>query len=131
MQMEGVPADVYPTLAHLIRPILEKFTRDGANTVEDFEARIASRECQCWIGGENGIKVVCLTEIVPDRLKTCHVSFCGGEDFRSWIGLIEGIALFAKQQGCARLRVTCRPGYQRFLSQYAFKQTHVVLDRTL
>ena len=131
MQMQGVPWDVYPGLAHLIRPFLEKFTGDGAHTVADFEALIQSRDMQCWIGGDGGIKVVCLTEIVPDRLKTCHISFCGGEDFKSWVPLIDEIAAFAKSIGCGRLRVTARTGYQKFLAQHAFHKTHIVMDRTL
>ena len=131
MQMQGIPWDVYPTLAHLIRPTLEKFTEDGAHTVDDLEARIAARDMQCWIGGEGRIQVVCLTEIVPDRLKTCHIGFCAGENFPDWVPLIEGIAAFARGIGCARLRLTARPGYTKFLVQHGFRQTHIVLDRSL
>ncbi len=132
MQAQGIPADMYPPISHLIRPILEKFTGDGAHTVEDFEAMIADRSAQCWIGGEGGkIKVVCLTQIVPDRLRTCQISFCGGEDFRDWISLIETIAAFAKSEGCARFRVLSRPGYAKFLAQHGLIKTHDVLDRSL
>ena len=131
MEMHGVPHDIYPELAEHIRPFLEKFTEDGAHDVQFFEDQIADRFMQCWVGGETEIKVVCLTEIGTDKLKTCHVSFCGGEDFRSWAHLIDGICLWATELGCARVRVTARPGYERFLSQHSFRKTHVVLDRSL
>lgn len=131
MEMQGVPHDLYPGLAEHIRPFLEKFTVDGAHDVQFFEDQIADRSMQCWIGGDGGIKVVCLTEICTDKLKTCHVAFCGGEDFKSWVHLIDGICLWAGQQGCARVRVTCRTGYRDFLRQHAFKQSHIVMDRYL
>lgn len=131
MQMAGVTAELYPSLAHIIRPFLAKFTGDGANTIEDFEAKILAQDMQAWIGGDNGVHVVCLTEIGTDRLKTCHVSYCGGDSFRDWIPLIDRICDFARSIGCARVRVTCRPGYERYLSQHAFRKTHIIMDRSL
>ena len=131
MQISGIPHDLYPGVAEHIRPFLEKFTEDGAHTVQFFEDQIADRAMQCWVGTEEKIKVVCLTEIGTDDLKTCHVSFCGGDDPKSWVVLIEQICLWATELGCGRVRVTCRTGYQRLLRQHAFKQSHVVLDRTL
>ena len=146
MQMQGVPFDVYPSLAHLILPFLEIFAKDGAQTAAFFETQILERDMQCWIGGyernyattnehyerENfKIKVVCLTEIGTDDLKTCHVSYCAGEDHKEWGPLMEKICLWAKENNCARVRATTRPGYERLLAQHSFRKTHIVLDRVL
>lgn len=131
MQIQGIPRDVYPAMAEHIRPFLEKFTEDGAHTVQFFEDQIDDRSMQCWIGIDEKIKVVCLTEIGTDDLKTCHVSFCTGEDVNSWVHLMNDICLWAKEIGCARVRATTRPGYERLLAQHSFRKTHVVLDRVL
>ena len=131
MQMQGVPHDLYPGVAGHIRPFLAKFTEDGAHDVQFFEDQIADRSMQLWVGGDDGIKVVCLTEIGTDKLKTCHVSFCTGEDVNSWVHLINDICRWAKEIGCGRIRVTARPGYERLLTQHSFRKTHVVLDRSL
>jgi hypothetical protein len=131
MQMAGVPHDQYDAVAHVVRPFLEGFAADGSHTVDWFESQIRDRAMQCWIGGDGALRVVCLTEIGTDDLKTCHVSYCGGPGFRDWVGLIGQIALWAKEIGCGRVRVTCRPGYRDFLTQHAFKQSHIVMDRDL
>lgn len=131
MQMAGVPQDEYPAIAHHIRPFLEAFAKDGAHTVAFFEAQILDRSMQCWIAGDGRIKAVCLTEIGTDDLKTCHVSYATGEDHKEWGGLMEQLCLWAKSIGCVRVRATCRPGYQRLLTQHSFKTSHVVMDRVL
>lgn len=131
MQMAGVRYDEYPPIAHLVRPFLEGFAGDGAYTADDLEEMILDRRMQCWVGGEGTIRVVCLTEVVTDRLKTLHVSYCGGAGFRDWVGLMDDLATCAKAMGCGRIRATCRPGYEKFLTQQSFTKTHIVMDRDL
>lgn len=131
MQMAGVPHGEYPAIAHHIRPFLEAFAKDGAHTVPFFEAQILDRSMQLWIAGDGRIKAVCLTEIGTDDLKTCHVSYATGEDHKEWGELMEQICLWAKSIGCGRVRATCRTGYRKLLTQHAFKQTHIIMDRDL
>lgn len=132
IEIQGIPSDSFPEVAHLVRPFFDAFAKDGAQSADYFESQILDRKMQLWLAVDHGaIKCACLTEIGTDDLKTCHVSYCTGADHRDWVPLIDQICLWAREQGCARVRATCRPGYQRLLTQHSFKTSHLVMDRVL
>lgn len=134
MNLEGVPAREFPLWAKRLEWHFNSFEErsGGSWTADDYRKWVHERDAQCWVVIHGGEVMCCgLTQIRDDRCKTCEAIACAGEDAESWAHLIEGVAFWAKSQGCKKLRLTCRPGWERVLGGEGFKKTHVMLDKEL
>lgn len=72
--------------------------------------------------------VVC--ELVDTAsLKVCHILACGGEQIDSWLAdILKTIKTIAKEQGCKRVSLTGRKGWERKLNKDGFKHAYTTLD---
>jgi hypothetical protein len=50
------------------------------------------------------------------------------ENWQHYISIIED---FAKQNGCDKMELIARPGWERVLKQFNYTKSHVVLDKNL
>lgn len=94
---------------------------------------VVEGKTQAWLvmDGETPIAGV-LTEIF-DTLdaKTLEVLAVGGKDVSKWLLMLDWVADWGQSQGCKRLVVTGRIGWQRLLQPMGFEKTAVVLERVL
>jgi hypothetical protein len=111
---------------------LDEFSKGGEATPQDFIEMIRNTEIQLWYVMEQG-KVVCalLSKINANRLKTCEITHCAGEDYGNWVGLWSILEAWAKDIGCKRIKAITRPGWERPLKSFHLKKTHVVLEKEL
>ena len=75
---------------------------------------------------------VVITEIKEKKLgKVCHIFMMTGRQRHKWQYLIKDIEKFAKEEKCLMLELITRPGWQKILSQYGYKRTHIVLEKQI
>ena len=75
---------------------------------------------------------VVITEIIEKKLgKVCHIFMMTGRQRHKWQYLIKDIEKFAKEEKCLMLELITRPGWQKILSQYGYKRTHIVLEKQI
>ena len=75
---------------------------------------------------------VVITEIIEKKLgKVCHIFMMTGRQRHKWQYLIKDIEKFAKEEKCWMLELITRPGWQKILSQYGYKRTHIVLEKQI
>jgi hypothetical protein len=55
--------------------------------------------------------------------------FCAGQNPGHWLGHLDGIATWARAQGCAALELQGRPGWERLLE--GWEKTHVLLRKRI
>jgi hypothetical protein len=89
---------------------------------------------QLWIGAseENGIEVICLTEIRQFAKDTALVLvLCIGEGRHRWLDHVEDLKTYAREQGCTRIKAFSRPGWRRDLTKRGFVHTHDIMEMSL
>lgn len=64
----------------------------------------------------------------PKRKVMCG-HYCVGKHRRRWQHLYEELELWAKKQGCTKVKLIARPGWERLWKGYT--KTHVLLEKDL
>lgn len=119
---------IWPHAAPLLQSACR---RTGLNAFADLEADIRARRSLLWIAwnGE-AIEAAAATVLIrSDTGKVCIITACGGGGIKRWLPLISGIEAYARNEGCARVRIYGRKGWQRVLE--GFEQKHVIVDKEL
>lgn len=119
---------VWPTVRDLIRRAIERTKLSDFATVE---ADVLAGKHLLWIAW-NGqtVEAAATTQLINIvNRKICVIVACGGSDRKRWLPLIDGIEDFAKQEGCAEMRIYGRKGWERALKGY--RSRHVVLGKDL
>ena len=115
-----------------VRPLLEDACRrTGLNAFADFEADILAGRSLVWIAWHgNTIEAAAATVLINSDLgKVCVITLCAGRGMRRWLKLTERIETYARDEGCARVRIFGRKGWLRVLEGYAAR--HVVMEKKL
>jgi len=87
---------------------------------------------QLWVvwDGEQVIAAV-MTRIIrlksADDAKACQITAAGGLSVHRWKDLISTIEAFAKQEGCRKVTIEGRPGWERLFKSY--RRTRVVIEK--
>lgn len=132
MRVVPVPANVLDEYLPKIGWHLDQFSANSQFLPEDFVAQIRDRERQLWLAEDAGeIKCVMLTSVLSDRLDTVLVTHCCGHDMSEWLRLWTVIEAWARERGAKRIEAVARPGWERMLSRFGMKKTHVVLEKRL
>jgi len=82
---------------------------------------------------EEGILASIVCEIVQTAtIKVCHVVACGGVRADIWLDKwYEIIVPLAKEQGCQRISISGRKGWEKKLKVYGFNHAYTTLDQEL
>lgn len=119
--------EFWPHVEPLIRSAIE---RTELSDPRDIEADILSGRSLLWLAWSGKIEAAAASQIVSvgDK-KVCIITACGGSDRSRWLPLIEGIENYARQEGCACVRIYGRKGWLRVLDGYEAR--HVIMDKDL
>lgn len=99
-----------------------------ANILADL--RSARRVLWLAVDETETIIAAMLTQLFPMASgKMCRMQECGGERMQEWKHLRRRIEDYARDEGCDRVMLEGRPGWQRMLPDYA--QVGVVLEKRL
>jgi hypothetical protein len=125
------PARIHEVWPH-VRPLLEKACRrTGLNALADFEADILAGRSVVWIAWNgNAIEAAAATVLINSDIgKVCVITLCAGRKMSRWLNLIHRIEDYARDEGCACVRIFGRKGWLRLLE--GFEARHIVMDKRL
>ncbi len=125
------------TLGLLVPPTLEPYADDlqkalelggEAYTIQDIEDMIATGKAQMWPGETS----VIVTEIILyPRAKHLHLFLAGG-NLDELESMLPEIIEWGKTQGCSRVSLSGRRGWERsFLREMGFQPTLVVMEKEI
>lgn len=128
---------IAPNLARAFYPIVADMIDKGFAVGDelvppDLIERLEDKLMMLWTAVLPSGKVVCvcLTELVKMRSGLyCRLTQCGGESIEAWRHLPAGIEEYARAEGCVKMVLGGREGWERVLVGY--RRTWVTLEKVL
>jgi hypothetical protein len=107
----------------------------GDDTPNSTRQRLNDGKAQLWIvlddrkaGGE--LTAAATTELIlTPKEKICVITSCAGKDLRRWDRFIADLEKFARDEGCAKLRIYGRRGWRKILSGY--REPWITLEKSI
>jgi hypothetical protein len=118
----------WPLVAPLIRCALE---RGGLSDFAQLEHALRDGSALLWLAW-NGecIEGAAVTQLdVANGRKFCTIVACGGRGLKRWGSLMSTLERFARDEGCASVRIHGRRGWARVLHDYRLHS--IVLEKEL
>jgi len=121
----------------LVKDLIQKACdySDGFADAEDFKKWLEKGTMQLWVAWDNEekkVKCVCITEVKQyPKYKVCGCKITTGNSFRQWVDFMDYVMEWAKEEGCRKMEIHTRPGWERILKPKGFFKTHVQLERML
>lgn len=126
----GTAASQWPVLRDLIDV---GYSVGGELMPADMPERIVLGKTLIWIAIDDEtakVHAAMTTELVPMRYGlVCWMCQCSGDRMREWSDFHVKIEEYAKAEGCVRVRLVGRPGWERVLDGY--KVVTVTLEKVL
>jgi hypothetical protein len=119
--------EMWPHVRDKIRAAVEQTGLSSFSDIESDVLRGASLVWIAWNGRE--ILAAATTELSKPRSKVCTLTACAGHDRAQWLPLFKQIEDYAKAEGCMKMRIFGRKGWERVLDGYRVE--HVVLEKGL
>lgn len=124
------PAKV-PSFWPLVKNSLNKaLEATELGDLQALENEILGGKQLLWLAFGKHLEAIATTQIVkPYYRKICVVTACSGSNIERWLPLYERIEKYARDEGCAAMRIYGRKGWERVLNGYHVE--HVVLEKEL
>lgn len=122
---------VWPLAKDLVQKACE--TNGGFNAEHILEF-LKEGTMQLWMAIDENNQVICccVTEIRQyPNFKVCDLRITTGVQYERWVDYMDNICEWAKSNGCKKMEVFARPGWERILKHKGFKKTHVQIEREL
>lgn len=103
----------------------------GDDTPETIKADLDTGCSLLWVVWDgSGLIAAATTKIMdyPNK-KACRVTCCAGRELPRWISFMTDLEKYAREEGCAVMRIEGREGWKAMLPDY--RQPFVVLERAL
>ncbi len=126
-----MPPDQVDEIWRHVEPLLRKATeRCGDWTTDALRREIASGAL-LWITWDgSAIRAACVTRLQENRTgRACYVIAVGGEQTMPWTEAMATVERYAREQGCAGIRIEGRAGWGRVL--YGFAPRWTVFEKRL
>lgn len=125
----GAIPQVWPGVAEMIDAAYKSADEIMPRDILD---ELCSGHRQLWVvwSEEKEILAAVLTRIV--QLRSCRamqINACGGVQVERWAHLVALIHAHAKAEGCRKVTIEGRPGWERLFRDY--KRTRVILELEL
>ncbi len=120
--------DIWPHVAPLIHGAVK---RTNLSHTLDIELDVLCGRSLLWLAWDGRtVKAAATTALIKtDVEKVCVLTACGGGDMRLWLPLLRRIESYARDEGCACVRIHGRKGWARVLDGY--RAQHVILRKEL
>ena len=121
----------------LVKDLIQKACdySDGFADAEDFKKWLEQGTMQLWVAWDNEekkVRCVCITEVKQyPKYKVCGCKITTGNSFKRWVDFMDYVMEWAKEEGCRKMEIHTRPGWERILKPKGFFKTHVQLERML
>ncbi|WP_050383962.1 hypothetical protein [Bradyrhizobium pachyrhizi] len=125
------PVQVHEIWPHASLLLREACIRTALSAFEDIEADILSGLSLLWLAWNGrSIQAAATTVLINSEIgKVCVITACGGTGMKRWLPLLDGIESYARDEGCARVRIYGRKGWLRVLDGYRAK--HIIMDKEI
>lgn len=116
--------EIWPHAKHLIRAAIEQ---TELSAFEDIESAVLDGKQLLWLAW-NGkhIEAAATTQLYN---RVCILTACSGYQRERWLPLFERIEKYAGDEGCTRMRIYGRRGWERVLDGY--RAEYVILEKAL
>lgn len=118
---------VWPLVSHLIAEAMQR----GGGDQEEVERGVLSGQLLLWVAAdEKAIWAAAVTGLHVEReQRFCCIWACGGKEQVRWPVLELELEKFARDEGCAFMRIYGRRGWAKVFPDYKLKQ--IVLEKAL
>jgi hypothetical protein len=124
------PARIVEMWPHVRDKIRAAMERTELSSFADIEADVLSGMQLCWLAWDGkDILAAATTQLVKPYDKVCVLTACSGYDRAQWLPLFAEVESYAKAEGCTKMRIFGRKGWERVLDGYRVE--HVVLEKAL
>ena len=124
------PARIDEMWPHVRDRLKAAIDRTELSSFDDLEADVLSGMQLVWLAWSGSeIMAVATTQLVKPRNKVCVLTACAGHDREQWLPLFAQIEKYAENEGCSRMRIYGRKGWERVLDGYRVE--HVILEKAL
>lgn len=96
------------------------------NSFEDIERQVLAGDQFLWLAWSGKIEAAATTHLSRG---VCTIVACSGHERERWLAFQEKIEAYAKAEGCERIRIYGRKGWERVLKD--FHVAHVILEKAL
>lgn len=107
----------------------------GRYRLRDVKEKLMRNEHQLWIvfeGDGNVVASITSTFTVYPQFTTLHGQFLGGDRLEEWKGpFLDVFERWGRDNGCAKIEFTGRPGWAKALADKGFKETFRIYERDL
>jgi hypothetical protein len=118
---------IWPLARGLIKAAIEK---TGLSDFADIERDILSGDQLLWLAISDHIEAAAATHLVKTAGKPMLViTACSGLQRERWLPLKSRIEAYAKAEGCGRVRLYGRKGWERALSDY--RAEFLIMEKVL
>lgn len=118
---------IWPFAKPLIKSAIE---RTGLSDFDEIERDVLAGHQLLWVALSGAIEAAATTKLVKvGSEKICILVACGGEQRKRWLPLFDRIENYARAEGCTRVRVYGRKGWERVLTGY--RAENVILEKAL
>lgn len=118
---------------HAARPLIEKAYKDGDQDIPLtilHDLRAGKRLLWLAVDEEKTIIAAMLTQLFEMTSgKMLKMQECGGERMQEWKHLRKRVEDYARAEGCTRVLIEGRPGWERVMPDY--QRVAVVLEKCL
>lgn len=119
--------DCWPHVAPLLKAAV---THTNLACFDEIEREVLSGRSLLWLAWSDHVEAAATTVLTEtDAGRVCVLTACGGRNMKRWLPLLEIIEVYAKAEGCDRLRIFGRKGWHRMLADY--RVTNIIVERTL
>ena len=133
--IEGVTVD----RLDMYWPIVSGWVADACSatascwTADDIRRDIERGAMQLWaVWGDTAPIGALVTEVYDTvRGKTCAIPIVGGDGILDRLDAITLIEMWARQEGCVRMRGEGRSGWERSLAPYGWRKSTTVVEKDL
>lgn len=120
-------AEFWPHVKDKIRAAIEA---TDLCAFDDIENDVLAGNQLLWLATDGkSIMAAATTQLVKAIDKVCILTACAGYERDKWLPLFAKIEDYAKAEGCAKMRIFGRKGWERVLDGYHVE--HVVLEKGL
>lgn len=130
-ELVRVPKEDVSKIWGHVRPLILEAAKRGGGDIFSIEKEVLHGPDLLWLAwdGEKILAAAVTSLGFINNEKICTIVACGGDEWTRFGHLIEGLEKTAKNEGCKRVRINGRPGWQRALDGYGLRS--VVLEKEI
>ena len=115
--------DFWPHARPLIKAAID---RTELSDFADIESDVLEGKQLLWLAWSDHVEAAATTQLAHN---ICTLTACSGHQRERWLPLFSKIEKYAKDEGCSRMRILGRKGWERVLSGY--RTEYVILEKAL